>query len=396
MRQAARPVFGRRPGARSAFVQAPGLHRGAGVRIVVFGLTVSSSWGNGHATLWRGLIRALGARGHVTRFFERNVPYYEAHRDLVELPGGSLTLYDDWTAVAGAARRALHGADVAIVTSYCPDARPATELVCDARVLRVFYDLDTPVTLARLEAGDEVAYVPAGGLGHFDLVLSYTGGAALDALSSRLGARRVAPLHGSVDPDVYRRGEPRAAYEAMLSYLGTYAADRQAALQTLFLEPARQRPEWRFLIGGSQYPRDFPWAPNVHYVPHVWPGDHPHFYASSRFTLNITRGPMARLGHCPSGRLFEAAACEAVILSDAWPGLDAFFEPGRELLVVDSADAVAGALELPDADRRRMGAAARARVLDAHTAEQRAIAFEQLTAAAARPTLAAPARGAGS
>ncbi|HEY8550244.1 MAG TPA: glycosyltransferase [Vicinamibacterales bacterium] len=361
------------------------------MHLVVFGLTVSSSWANGHATIWRGLCRALGARGHCTTFFERDVPYYAAHRDLLDLPGGRLVLYETWDDVRHAARRALATADAAIVTSYCPDARDATALVLDAGRLAAFYDLDTPVTLARLEAGEEVPYLPADGLSAFDIVLSYTGGAALDLLRTRLGARRVTPLYGSVDPDVYRPGRPHAAYDAVLSYLGTFAADRQPALDALFLQSARQRPDWRFLIGGSQYPADFTWLPNVHYVPHVWPSDHPDFYASSRFTLNVTRGAMARLGYCPSGRLFEAAACEATLLSDRWDGIDTFFEPDGELILVDDADAVLAALELPEETRRRTGRAARERVLNSHTAAHRAEALERALDRARDRAASAPA-----
>ena len=214
------------------------------MKLVVFGLTITSSWGNGHATLWRGLVRALGARGHRVVFFERDVSYYAAHRDLVDMPGHDIQLYDAWPEAARAAARHLAEADVAMVTSYCTDAVAACDLVLEsAAPVRVFYDLDTPVTLTRLEAGAPVEYVPPYGLGGFDLVLSYTGGAALAELQRRLGARLVRPLYGSVDPDVHRPTTPVAAFDADLSYLGTYADDRQAALTALLLEPARQLNE---------------------------------------------------------------------------------------------------------------------------------------------------------
>lgn len=228
------------------------------MRVVIFGLTISSSWGNGHATLWRGLCRALGARGHDVIFFERDVPYYAAHRDTADPAGCTLRLYAGWKEVRDEARAALGEADAGMVTSYCPDAQGASDLVLDSKTIRVFYDLDTGVTLARLKEGEPVAYLPSQGLGEFDVVLSYTGGRALDALTA-LGARRVAPLYGSVDPESHRPAPathdlPRAS----LSYLGTYAADRQQRLEQLFIEPARRRPEQRFVIGGSQYPPDFP------------------------------------------------------------------------------------------------------------------------------------------
>ena len=359
------------------------------MRLVVFGLTVSSSWGNGHATLWRGLIRALVALGHEVVFFERDVPYYADARDLAELgERAELVLYPDWSAVLPRARAAIRRADVAMVTSYCPDGPAASDLVLDlAPPINVFYDLDTPVTLARLGIGEWPAYLPPQGLGDFDLVLSYTGGGALDALRDRLGARRVAPLYGHVDPAHHRPGKPADAFRGDLSYLGTYALDRQPALQALFIEPARRRPQQRFVIGGSGYPAAFPWTDNIFFVKHLPPRDHPAFFASSRLTLNVTRGDMAAMGYCPSGRLFEAAACCTAVVSDWWEGLDAFFEPGSEILIGRTSDDTVAALDLPDADIARIARAARERVLAEHTSAHRAKELVELVrGAAADPT----------
>ena len=264
-----------------------------------------------------------------------------------------------------------------MVTSYCPDAVAASELMVDAGAgFRVFYDLDTPVTLAGLERGDSVPYIGAGGLRDYHLVFSYTGGAALEQLSSRLGAQRVAPLYGSVDLETHYPVEPSPRYEAGLSYLGTYAADRQAMLETLFVEPARAMPEERFLLGGSQYPEEFPWTPNMHYAGHVTPPEHPQFYCSAKLNLSVTRKAMARMGYCPSGRLFEAAACAAPVLTDAWQGLDRFFEPGREILVATTTEEAVDHLSRSEADLRAIGKSARERVLDEHTADHRALEFE--------------------
>lgn len=348
------------------------------MKVVIFGLTVSSSWGNGHATLWRGLIRALGGRGHEVIFFERDVPYYASHRDQDRVQGGELRLYRKWEEVRPEAERQLAEADVGMVTSYCPDAIAAADLVLASRAaVRVFYDLDTPVTLARLEAGEDVPYIGPRGLGDFDLVLSYTGGLALEELRRLLGARRVVPLYGSVDPEVHRPVPPHPEYRADLSYLGTYSEDRQDMLAELFLEPARRLPSRRFMIGGSLYPSDFAWSPNIHYKRHIPPPDHPAFYCSSPLALNVTRRPMARMGYCPSGRLFEAAACGVPVVSDPWEGLEACFEPGREIILARSADDVVAALALPREELARLGAAARARALDEHTAERRAIELEE-------------------
>ncbi|MBV8653000.1 MAG: glycosyltransferase [Alphaproteobacteria bacterium] len=348
------------------------------MKFVIFGLTISSSWGNGHATLWRGLCRALIRQGHDIVFFERDVPYYAANRDLDELRGGELRLYADWPDAIVLARKPLAEADVTIVTSYCPDGIVAGELTLTApRAVHVFYDLDTPVTLSRLSAGQEIGYIGPRGLADFDLVLSYTGGGALTALQDRLGARRVAPLFGHVDPEEHRPAEPADRYRADLSYLGTYAEDRHHALEAFLIEPARRASHRRFLIGGASYPARFPWTPNLFFVRHLPPSEHPAFFSSSRLTLNITRPAMAEMGFCPSGRLFEAAACGAPILSDAWKGLDHFFEPGRQILVARSTEEVIAALELSDVELRRMADAAQARVLDQHTSDHRVADLER-------------------
>jgi spore maturation protein CgeB len=342
------------------------------MRVVVFGLSISSSWGNGHATLWRGLCRALHAMGHHVMFFERDVPFYAAHRDLENPEYCDLVLYRHWLDALPAATRALSVADVGVVTSYCPDALLATDLLVSSRVpIRAFYDLDTPVTLDRLARGEPVDYIGQRGLSDYDVVLSFTGGAALAELA-KVGAKRAVPLYGSVDPLVHRPVAPAKVYRGDFSYLGTYAADRQEALGHLFLEPARRAPMARFVLGGSLYPSDFPWQPNVWYVHHVPPPSHPQFYCSSPITLNVTRSAMKNNGWCPSGRLFEAAACGVAVVSDAWPGLEAFFEPGREILVAESAGEVLDALRLPAPEVARVGAAARARVLAEHTSARRA------------------------
>jgi spore maturation protein CgeB len=356
------------------------------MRLAIFGLTVSSSWGNGHATLWRALLHALARAGHHADFFERDVPYYAAHRDLTTLDAGALVLYDDWDAVRARAAATIADADAVIVTSYCPDAVAATALLLESSgPVRAFYDLDTPVTLARLDAGEAVPYLPADGLGAFDLVLSYTGGGALDALRTRLGARHVLPLYGSVDPDAHRPAAPADAWRCDLSYIGTYAHDRQAAVERLFLTPARRLPQRRFVLAGWQYPPDVPWAAKGWDLAHLPPADHPAFYASSRLTLNVTRGAMAAMGWCPSGRLFEAAACGVPILTDHWAGLDTFYTPGDEILVADSTADVLSALSLDDDVLAELARRARERTLDEHTAERRAAELVHALEGAAAP-----------
>lgn len=343
------------------------------MKIVVCGLSISSAWGNGHAMLLRGLFRALHGEGHEVHFFERDTPYYAQHRDTTRFPYVELHLYSDWQEILTLVKRHVSDADAAIVTSYCPDGVSACELVINSSVpCAVFYDMDAPVTLSRLAKGEAVEYIPADGLGGFDLVLSYTGGEALRQLRERLHARQVAPLYGWVDPEVHHPVQPVADWAADLSYLGTYAADRQQALEDLFLQPARQLAGKRFLIGGPMYPNTNAWPTNVTYRAHVGPAEHPAFYCSSRLTLNITRGTMAAMGYCPSGRLFEAAACGCPVLSDWWTGLDEFFAPGEEILIARSSGESIAAISQDAGRLKQVGQRAREHALDCHTAEIRA------------------------
>jgi spore maturation protein CgeB len=311
--------------------------------------------------------------GHHVVFFEQDTPYYRSHRDLVELGGRArLCLYPTWSDIRTFADATVREADAAIVTSYCPDGREACELVLGSTVARrAFYDLDTPVTLARLAAGEDVSYLPAEGLGEFDIVLSFTGGRALDELRERVGAQVVAPLYGSVDPKTHAPCPARSAWSAECSYLGTWSSDRQEALEALFVEPARRHRERPFVVGGAKYPEAVVWPPNVSHIEHVAPPDHAAFYCSSPLTLNVTRAPMAARGYCPSGRLFEAAACGVPVLSDRWQGIETFFA-SDEILVADCTDDAIAAMHLSRFELAAIGKRARERVLSEHSGMQRA------------------------
>lgn len=347
------------------------------MKLAIFGLTLRSCWHNGHATLWRGLCKALVKLGHEFVFFEHDEPCYASTSDWPVLPdslsNSKLVLYSDWSTVAVVARRELADCDAAIVSSHCFDAQAATDAILDAQRPRaLFYDLDTPVTLDTLRSGKPVSYLPWSGLGAFDLVLSYTGGAALEALRSDLGAHRVRTLYGHVDPDVHRPVPPVSKYRAALSCLGTDSADRQAMLDELFIGPARRRPSEKFLIAGAQHSPHRSWSGNIDFVSYLPPQEHAAFFCSSRLTLNITRAPMARLGWCPPARVFEAAACGAAVLTDEWCGLDDFYTPGEQILVARSGADTLSALDLSDAQLRQLGSAARERTLDEHTSLHRA------------------------
>jgi spore maturation protein CgeB len=342
------------------------------LKITIFGLTISSSWGNGHATPYRAILRALQRRGHQVTFFEKDVEYYYWRRDFTECDYCNLVLYRDWDQVRPVALAEAADSDAVIVGSYCPEgAKISDELLALGRPLHVFYDLDTPITLANLEL-DNLDYVRRDQIPAFDLYLSFTGGAILKELEDRLSARRARALYGCVDPEVHARVPLLEKFRCDLSYMGTYASDRQHKVEELFLGPSRQMPNLSFVLAGSLYPKDWAWPENVKRFDHVASAAHPSLYSSSRATLNITRDGMARCGYCPSGRFFEAAACGTPILSDCFEGLDHFFRPGEEVIVVSTAFDVKNALEAPESELESLAKRARERTLDEHTGDARA------------------------
>jgi spore maturation protein CgeB len=345
------------------------------LKIVIFGLTISSSWGNGHATPYRAILRALRRMGHHITFYEKDVSYYASHRDFADCDFCDLVLYRDWGEIRRKALADVRDADVVTHASYCPDGARIVDEIGDAvSGLHVFYDLDTPITLATLASGP-ADYLRRDQIPQFDLYLSFTGGKILHELERQWGARRARPLYGCVDPDVYRCVPEEPEFRCLLSYMGTHAEDRQEKLNHLFLETARQRPRERFVLAGSLYPREWKWPDNLRHFDHVAPARHPALYSSSHFTLNITRGDMARGGYCPSGRFFEAAACGTPIISDWFEGLESFFRPGKEIALVSDAQQVLSALRMPKQERAAMARRARERTLVQHTGERRAEQF---------------------
>lgn len=347
------------------------------MKITIFGLTLSSSWGNGHATPYRAILRALHALGHRITFFEKDVDYYARRRDFTECEYCNLVLYSTWDDVRPWALREAAASDVVVTGSYLPEgARINDETLELSQPLHVFYDLDAPVTLAGLEAAPGLDYLRGYQMPEFDLYLSFTGGSILDELERHWRVRRARALYGCVDPTLHARTPELAEFRCDLSYMGTYAADRQDKLDSLFLEAARRMPERRFVLAGSLYPWQWSWPENVRRFEHVGPAQHAELYSSSRATLNLTReGMAARGGYCPSGRFFEAAACGTPILSDWFEGLDTFFSLGEEIFVVRNSEDVMAALRCPDLELQRMGHRARQRTLEEHTGLNRARQF---------------------
>src|ERR1051326_8412076 len=290
------------------------------VKIVICGLSITSSWGNGHATTYRALARALRARGHEIYFFERDLEWYASNRDMPEPPYCQVNIYEHWNDVVYLFRRQLSEADVAVVGSFCPDGVKAIDEILNSSVaVKAFYDVDTPITVRKLRHAD-TDYLRRDQVPGFDLYFSFTGGPILRELESRFRAQSAVPLYCSFDPNRYRLCESEKRFESDLSYMGTYAADRQSKLEQFLCAPASYLPNKKFLVAGPQYPPEVRWPENVGRIIHLEPKFHPPFYCSSRFTLNLTRQEMVEAGFSPSVRLFEAAGCGAAIISDSWHG----------------------------------------------------------------------------
>jgi spore maturation protein CgeB len=343
--------------------------------IVVLGLSITSSWGNGHATTYRALVKQLSRRGHDVLFLERDLPWYADNRDMPTPPGARTELYESVATLKDRYAADVREADLVLVGSYVPEGIEVGEWVtATAHGITAFYDIDTPVTLAKLSNGG-ADYVSRALIPKYDLYLSFTGGPTLERLALEFGARMTRPLYCSVDPDQYAPAPAEPTWD--LGYLGTYSDDRQPSLTQLMLEPARGLREQRFVVAGPQYPDDIAWPDNVERITHLPPRAHPPFYNAQRYTLNLTRADMIRAGWSPSVRLFEAAACGTPIISDWWEGLAAFFTPGREILIARTARDTAEYLhDFPEPERREVGVRARATVLARHTAAHRAAELE--------------------
>ena len=347
--------------------------------IVILGLSITSSWGNGHATTYRSLVKGLGTRGHRVLFLERDVLWYAENRDLPQPSFCRTELYKDLPELKRRFETDVQKANLVIVGSYVPDGVEVGDWVTsEARGVTAFYDIDTPITLRKLESGD-TEYLAPFLIPRYHLYLSFTGGPVLERFIKEYGARAARPLYCSVDPRDYYSETAQVKWD--LGYLGGYSADRQPVLEELLIAPAREWPEGQFVVAGPQYPPDIKWPPNVTRIDHLPPGEHRRFYNSQRYALNLTRAEMVAAGYSPSVRLFEAAACETLVITDYWPGLESFFVPDKEILVaITRYDVLNYLKDLKVMGGRTMASRAREKVVTAHTGLRRAVELEAYVA----------------
>ena len=350
------------------------------MKIVIYGLTITSSWGNGHATTYRSLARALAHNGHSISFVEKDTEWYRHNRDLPEPEFCTVHIYDHWAERSQPLLNLAADADAIIIGSYFPDAIQTTrDLLHAGYGPLIFYDIDTPITMSQLHSHGRTSYLDPELIPHYSTYLSFTGGPVLREIEETFGSPRAVAFYCSVDPDIYKPSPVFKRFQCDLSYLGTYARDRQPKLMHFLNGSAARLPKSNFIVAGPQYPLDTPWQPNVRRIIHVSPTWHPSFYSSSRFTLNLTRDNMVAAGYSPSVRLFEASACGAAIISDEWPGLSEFLTPGEEVLLPsDEYELIDILSTYSESDRIKLGQRARERILANHTAAHRAAQFEQV------------------
>ena len=348
--------------------------------IAFFGSSLVSAYWNGAATYYRGIIRALDARGYRVRFYEPDAYERQTHRDIPDPVWAEVEVYPATEEGVAAALDAGRSADILVKTSGVGvfDSLLEREVLDGRRPgqLVVFWDVDAPATLDRLAADPSDpfhALVP-----RYDLVLTYGGGEPVVRAYAACGARACVPIYNGLDPETHHPVDPDRRFEADLAFLGNRLPDREARVEEFLLKAAGQLPAYRFLLGGNGW-GDKPLPRNVHYAGHVYTRDHNAFNCTPRAVLNISRHSMARYGFSPATRVFEAAGAGACLVTDAWAGIDHFFEPGRELLVAHDGNEVAQHLVSLTPERaREIGQAARRRVLAHHTYARRVDQLEVL------------------
>jgi spore maturation protein CgeB len=353
----------------------------AGLDIAFFGSSLVSAYWNGAATYYRGIVRALNGRGHRVTFYEPNAYDRQQHRDIPDPDWARVVIYpgDDEDAALRAVDDAK-GADLVVKASGIGvfDAlleQAALELQ-GPETLVVFWDVDAPATLDRLEQ-DPLdpfrALVP-----RYDLVLTYGGGQPVIQAYEGFGAKRCVPVYNALDPSTHFPVPPDPRFAGDLGFLGNRLPDREARVEEFFLRAAAAVPDRTFLLGGSGW-GDKPVTSNVHYVGHVYTRDHNAFNSTPTAVLNVNRESMARYGFSPPTRVFEAAGAGACLITDEWEGIELFLEPGNEVLIAGSGEEVAEHLSALDAMlAKRIGSAARRRILSEHTYDHRAIQVEAL------------------
>jgi spore maturation protein CgeB len=348
--------------------------------IAFFGSSLVSAYWNGAATYYRGILRALAARGHRITFYEPDAFDRQAHRDIPDPSWARVAVYPiDGTAGVRRALGEARNSDVIVkasgVGAFDSLLEAEVPIIKRPGALAVFWDVDAPATLDRLAANPKDPFCAL--ISTYNMVLTYGGGVPVVAGYRRLGAQACVPIYNGLDPATHHPVPPDTRFACDLALIANRLPDRERRLEEFFIAVAAELPERRFVLGGNGW-SDKTIPPNISYVGHVYTRDHNAFNASARAVLNVSRDSMATYGYSPATRVFEAAGAGSCIITDAWQGITEFFEPGREILVAANGPEVAEILASLSPQRaRRIGEAARARALAEHSYERRVGVLER-------------------
>ena len=350
------------------------------MNICFFGSSLVSSYWNGAATYYRGILKEIAALGHTITFYEPNALQRQAHRDIDDPPWARVVVYpatsEGWQrALANAARAAdllVKASGVGVFDTELD--RAVVEISSPA--MRLYWDVDAPATLDALAA--DLQHHLHAAIPRFDLVLTYGGGDKVVRAYRAAGAHDCVPIYNALDPDTHHPAMPRPEFACDLSLLANRLPDRERRIEQFFIDVADRLPGRSFVLGGAGWEtKDTP--ANIRKAGHVGTAQHNAFFASALATLNVNRDSMARYGFSPPTRVFEAIGAGACLLTDAWEGIDQFLEPGTEVLVAANSEDVAHHLDALDCGRARtIARRARARVLAHHTYRHRARQFRNL------------------
>jgi spore maturation protein CgeB len=352
-----------------------------GMRIAFFGSSIVSAYWNGAATYYRGMVRALHERGHHITFYEPDAYERQQHRDIPDPDWATVIVYSaDGDAEVLRALESARGADLVVKASgvgvFDELLERAVLDLAGPDTLVAFWDVDAPATLDRVRrnaADPFAALIP-----RYDLVLTYGGGEPVVNAYDSLGARCCVPVYNALDPSTHYPVERDPAFAGDLGFLGNRLPDREARVEEFFLRAAGILSDRTFIMGGSGWD-DKPMPSNVRYLGHVYTAQHNAFNSTPLTVLNVSRESMARYGFSPATRVFEAAGATGCLITDAWEGIELFLEPGEEVLVAEDGAEVAEHVAATDSTRaRRIGQAARRRVLSTHTYAHRAEQLERV------------------
>ena len=355
------------------------------MKIAFYGSSLLSSYWNGAATYYRGILHALAQRGHDITFYEPDAFDRQLHRDIEPPEWCRSVVYSATQEGLRSVLAEAGDADVVVKANGVGvfDRELLEGVVAGARedALKLYWDVDAAATLDEMRG--QADHPVARALPDLDLVFTYGGGPPVVEAYRQFGARDCVPIYNALDPATHHPVPPDPAFAADLGFLANRLPDREARVEEFFLRAAALLPDRRFLLGGNGW-HEKAMPANVTAIGHVGTASHNAFNCTPTAVLNVARDSMAHVGFSPATRVFEAAGAAACLITDEWEGIEQFLKPNEQVLVARDGQDVADCLAGLTPDRARaIGQAALARVLAEHTYELRAVEVDE----ALRPLL---------